>query len=746
MLLFLVCLSRVVAAEGGALVVVASGETHAVLDAGNFPDDSGRGLRGRAHVLDSLRALSEVLLVDAGGFCAGGIYDLYTCGRYQDSLRSLAMLREMGRLRYDAVAIGDDDLRYGGTWLIRNAARAGVPLVCANCCDTDDEPLAPRFLVVEKKGVRIGISAVTTQEAVSPLDTGVILHGPVESLRRIWDDLVKVTDHRIVLSHLGEEQTLALADSFPDCGLLVNSHRKTTPTSAVLLQGRAVMQFGFQGRRLSVAENAFRRDSSGTAEYRWVHVPDQGFSRMEARPGGGKGQTVLDLYLMSRCPYGLSALSDMLQLSEDLGDIELHVWFIGEVDDTGILISLHGSLEIEEELVWLAVAALYPETYHDFLYLRAHENLDAGAALGQLGIDTSCINPWIRRWGRSALTAHYTRCERLNVVASPTLLVNNLMYEHEVTRMRLASELCGDSVTRDGPTVCDSLPECFADADCRQRGKRGECVSGSSGRGECRFSDAVRFTFTVVSPDSTLLPVGNTIVQTTRELFPGVETRVLRNSSRAGRKILRTVDPIALPLYLFDRRVREAAGFLDVEMGLVPAGKWLTFRAGVMKNSFFHKRTRIEGAVEVFVDPLLPGLGGLVEVVLGFSRDLSRLMITPNALHVDSLVGEAAERYTRAIHWIALQEHRSEAFVKLLHDIAEGMHSDTAGHSHGPGWTVDVQLPSTDRIDAWQCELVDLGITEPVEVLLDNQELVPVGNREHLGRILTIMGAARGLW
>ena len=64
-----------------------------------------------------------MLLLDAGGFAGGGIYDNATGGRSADSQRTLSTVRAMGMMKYDATAIGDDDLQYGGTWLAISSGR-----------------------------------------------------------------------------------------------------------------------------------------------------------------------------------------------------------------------------------------------------------------------------------------------------------------------------------------------------------------------------------------------------------------------------------------------------------------------------------------------------------------------------------------------------------------------------------------------------------------------------------------------
>ena len=135
-MLFLFCLLHV--ASAGALqekevMIVASGETHAMLQPCDCQDNPGGGLAKRASLIAKLRDTNDIVLVDAGGFAGGGMYDSYTEGRRNDSLRTIATLRAMGYMKYDAVCIGDDDLQYGGLWLVKQAYYSKVPIISANC-------------------------------------------------------------------------------------------------------------------------------------------------------------------------------------------------------------------------------------------------------------------------------------------------------------------------------------------------------------------------------------------------------------------------------------------------------------------------------------------------------------------------------------------------------------------------------------------------------------------------------------
>ena len=242
--------------DTASITIIASGETHGMLYPCDCQHDPGGGLAERASAVRKAAGGSPgaLLLLDAGGFAGGGIYDDYTGGRAADSARTAAAVRAMGMLPYDAVAIGDDDLQFGAAWLAKAAAAAGLPLVSANCCLTDKKPLAPAWRVVIKKGVRFAVTAVASPERLVPRNDSCRILPPVSSIRGIWKEMAAASDFRVILSHLGEEGTLALADSFPDCDIMVNGHRKVSPSATAMRGTTLIMQFGYLGKKLSSAE------------------------------------------------------------------------------------------------------------------------------------------------------------------------------------------------------------------------------------------------------------------------------------------------------------------------------------------------------------------------------------------------------------------------------------------------------------------------------------------------------------
>ena len=147
------------------------------------------------------------------------------------------------------------------------------------------------------------------------------------------------------------------------------------------------------------------------------------------------------------------------------------------------------------------------------------------------------VESWVSSRGAVELSSHYARSARLHVNASPTLFVNNSPYEGKISKMELGKIQCSSDPS--SSKLCDSLPECFADNDCRKKGMIGRCNSGN-----CEFRDAAPFSFTVLIADSTFQHPETDIIKTTQELFPGASVKVVSLNSKKGGELVKKYKPV----------------------------------------------------------------------------------------------------------------------------------------------------------------------------------------------------------
>lgn len=728
--------------SSSVLTVIASGESHGMVHACDCQLDPGGGLPKRAYLLKTLGSRENSLYVDAGGFAAGGLYDSYTEGRKADSIRTEQMIKGMGVIGYDAVAVGDDDLQYGVDWLLQQSKKAELPLISANCFSADGKPFFPTHVYVKKGSKTIAITAVTTAEKLLQTDKKVKIGDPYSSLKKIWKEMVDKSDYQIILSHLGNEKTAELADSLPACDLFVNGHRKNE-TGAISLKGEIpVMQFGFQGKSLSFsvfkADKRLQIEKSG-----WYMVdnalPDDSTMLSVINIPAKKEQTsVYDLYIMSQCPYGIDALKEFVKFLSKTPKIEWNIWFIGNIENDTVLTSLHGPEEVKDEMIWLAIKNLYPSKWYDFLKIRADSMIPTELILKRMSIPSEEVYRWITKNGNSQLGGHYLRSRRMNIKASPTLLINNIPYEKMISSSRLLKDECEHTDKKSAQ--CDSLPQCIDDTDCKQKGKIGKCVEK-----KCVFKDALPFSFSVITADSTRQHPEKTVIATTEDLFPGAIIEKITMNSDMGKSLINSFSPEALPFYMFNKDVKQAHNFDQIESGLIEKNGALIFKKGITRYNYFYKRKLEKGKTVLFIDPFFKEIPQIISFIQKDSLLQKRITILPviyDDPQSDQWGTEEGFRQEEALRWLTMEQFFPEKYSLYLSEYAK-----LPGRSYwfkmlesiglsNESFVTKLRANSDILFSHWK-QLVSLSVREPVAILFDNREVVVAGNKKELEELIT---------
>jgi hypothetical protein len=721
-------------ATGVNVTVIASGDMHGMVQACDCNIEPGGGLAKRSYFLNALGGRENLLLLDAGGFSAGGLYDTYTEGREADSIRTEQSIAGLEPLRYDAIGVGDDDLQYGGDWLLQRAKAASLPLISANCFRENGSLLFTPYLILNKSGKRIAVTSVVTQEKLFAGDQKIIVADPLKSLKKIWNELKAKSDYQIVLSHLGSGKTRELLDSLPDVDLAVNGHRKTETNALSMVNNIPVLQFGFQGKSLSYAlmvekDNKLIIDKSG-----WYIIgndlpDDRKVADVINSLKKGKQSDVYDLYMMSQCPYGLEALPGFVTFIEKNPDINWNIWFIGTVENDTVLSSLHGPGEVHDEMMWLAVKNLYPSRWFEFIKAIADSTKTTEITLKNMGLSQAEIDKWVASNGVSQLAGHYLRSDRVNIKASPTLLINNAPYEKQLTLDRLLKNRCEGAEKK---KYCDSLPQCVDNSDCKQKGKLGKCENK-----KCIFSDAVKFTFTVVIPDSARQKPEDMVIATTEDLFAGVTVEKVTMSSQKGKELISRYQPDALPFYLFAKDVKQAYNFEQIEKGLIEKNGGLFFKKGIVRSSFFFRRAEEKGKTVLFIDPFFKDISGILSTLQKDTSLYNKVTVLPmfyDDPQKDLWGTEEGFRHEESLRWLIMNKYFGDKAKKYLTEYAK-----SPGNSYWFRILDKISIPSDTFVttlransdalmEQWKV-LLQLSIREPVMVLFDNRETAIAGSR-----------------
>lgn len=208
------------------VTILYTGETHAMLYPCSCPKESDGGIARRATLINQLREKDPyALLLDSGGFFAGGLMDEYTQNTQLDMERSRINLKAMGLMQYDAVAIGDDEFNFGRQFLEGEIVETKIPFLS---CNIEPDPTKSYiffpYIIKEVSGIKIGIIGATALSArqkaggLEFIEPKIAVSQAIEELKKKGVAII------ILLSHLGENDDLRLINDVRGIDVLITGH------------------------------------------------------------------------------------------------------------------------------------------------------------------------------------------------------------------------------------------------------------------------------------------------------------------------------------------------------------------------------------------------------------------------------------------------------------------------------------------------------------------------------------------
>jgi len=174
-----------------------------------------------------------------------------------------------------------------------------------------------------------------------------------------------------------------------------------------------------------------------------------------------KKQNTMELFVMSMCPYSMTAESKIIGFVKDYsGDsmpaIEVHYIFYRTQQGTNIdFTSLHGDAEVHENLVQIAIRDAYPEVFHDYLLERVKDNdapwEDLAATVGLEDEDINSITKTIEQERHALIQKEYDYVAGKHFIfdGSPTFVwesekIDSVLEIAPFDQIDLSSDRCSD--------------------------------------------------------------------------------------------------------------------------------------------------------------------------------------------------------------------------------------------------------------------------------------------------------------
>lgn len=157
------------------------------------------------------------------------------------------IIESFNLMGYHAIGIGDDDLSLGKEFLLEISKKAHFPFLSSNLLDeVSGKPLFQPYLIKEINGLRIGIFSLLSPDVFlgqSDLRRkGVTFLPPIDVAQSMVKELQPKADLIILLSHLGYQKDVELAQAVQGIHFIVGGHTGINLAYPPFLKNTLILQ------------------------------------------------------------------------------------------------------------------------------------------------------------------------------------------------------------------------------------------------------------------------------------------------------------------------------------------------------------------------------------------------------------------------------------------------------------------------------------------------------------------------
>ncbi|MFH1132577.1 MAG: hypothetical protein V1754_14675 [Pseudomonadota bacterium] len=282
---------------------------------------------------------------------------------------------------------------------------------------------------------------------------------------------------------------------------------------------------------------------------------------IKARKGGataGAGdyqgpKVKVELYVMSKCPYGVQALQGFKPVMDEIGPyVDLVVEYIAYKKE-GKWAPMHGEPEHQGNILHLCATKHFPDKASDFIDClnKAWGNLPKGweTCASSIGLDQSKMKSCFEgKEGEELANASYERSQKRGASGSPTIFIAGERYSGDRSKNELLRAIC-PNMKGPKPPACAKIPEPVEVNAIIVTDKR------------CKECDT------------------NRMVESLRgRFFPKLTVKTLDYGDQEGKKFYDELGIKLLPLMVFEPGVEKSEHYARLQRWMIPKGKYQQLR------------------------------------------------------------------------------------------------------------------------------------------------------------------------
>lgn len=266
----------------------------------------------------------------------------------------------------------------------------------------------------------------------------------------------------------------------------------------------------------------------------------------------------LDLYVMSKCPYGIEVEQTIEPLLSKFRDsLNLNINFIAS-ESSGNFNSLHGQTEVDGDIIQLCTMKYNPDIYFNLISCMNDNpseiplNWEGCAQKNNININKikTCFSSYE---GKNLLSESIKKSDNIGAQGSPTIYLNNKQYTGARDTLSFTRAICSNL---NNHPECSSIPECISDNECTAHPlKDGICQNSGLKDAKCVYEEPLIFEVIILNDnacsDCITAPIENGI----KNLFKGANFRTVDISSDEGKVLIESNNVVFIPTYLFDKEI-----------------------------------------------------------------------------------------------------------------------------------------------------------------------------------------------
>lgn len=199
------------------------------------------------------------VVLDSGGAFGGSLLSFY--------MQGFVDVEMMNRLKYDAMALGLQEFRFGQSVLKERFEMAQFPFLCANIKVAETgEHFAKPYTIIERGGLKIGVIGLISENAqdfINPRHTeGLVFSDPIETFKAILPEVKTKADVIVALTHQGVDADIRLAAEVPEISVIIGGMSKTELEVPMRVGDTFIVHAGKWGEKVGMFKVTFEGDST----------------------------------------------------------------------------------------------------------------------------------------------------------------------------------------------------------------------------------------------------------------------------------------------------------------------------------------------------------------------------------------------------------------------------------------------------------------------------------------------------